>query len=160
MEKSLSPNFNGFELKPRKHSINPNPILVASLINSQSHCRDSIKLRNHFQDKSSKAIMGIPLNVPSQNKLEWCRNVDRFKQCSTPFWWRLWKLKIHERLKILLLKVAVYVLPTNQRLARYVSIENDVCSFTFCDVEREFSLHLFQKFPLAKAVVWVVGVSF
>lgn len=96
--------------------------------------------------------MSIPLNVTPQNKLEWCSKVDRFKQCTTSFWWRLWKLKIHERLKILLLRVAVCVLPTNQRLASFVPIENDVCSFTFCDVKKEFSLHLFKKFHLAKAV--------
>jgi hypothetical protein len=54
---------------------------------------------------------------------------------------RIWKTRIHDRLKMHLWRLAVDLLPTKDTLTRFVSSLDPIC--VLCDQECEDAVHLF-----------------
>jgi hypothetical protein len=51
----------------------------------------------------------------------------RFNQDGRELWGKLWRLKLHERLKMLLWRVANDILPTRARMKQLFEVEDVVC---------------------------------
>ncbi|KAG6641550.1 hypothetical protein CIPAW_09G081400 [Carya illinoinensis] len=67
-------------------------------------------------------------------------------------WKKIWKFKIHDRHKFLLWKILWNILPTRERLKRFISsIPSTNCHF--CDGSEETLLHLFIECPLSR-ILW------
>ena len=66
-------------------------------------------------------------------------------------WKKLWKLKIHERFKLLLWKIVWDILPTRDFLSKKWNIEDTDCPF--CSSKQETCEHLFFGCPFA-IIIW------
>ena len=62
----------------------------------------------------------------------------------------VWKLKIHDRLKMHLWRVAADCLPTKTTLARFTNNDDTICML--CKTDEEICLHLFVYCPCVQAV--------
>lgn len=58
-------------------------------------------------------------------------------------WEKLWKLKIHERLKLFLWRVKSNVIPTREVIANRLGLQDRSCSL--CEVEVESALHISKE---------------
>ena len=67
-----------------------------------------------------------------------------------PVFGRIWKSKIHKRLKMMLWRVALDILPTKEKLSRF-SIEPDL-SCSLCGPSPESSLHIFVECHISRAL--------
>ncbi|KAF3444745.1 hypothetical protein FNV43_RR14438 [Rhamnella rubrinervis] len=115
-------------------------------------------VRHLFDHQSAEAIMRIKWpRVDCQDKLIWIGNktgVFSVKDCylaafcegsedtSDDIWDRLWKLRIHERLKIFLWRLLSGVLPTNQKI--FLKTGKGVPECPLCGAEEESDFHLFK----------------
>ena len=63
---------------------------------------------------------------------------------------RIWKTRIHDRLKMHLWRLAAGLLPTKDTLTRFVTSLDPIC--VLCDQECEDAIHLFWDCPMAKAL--------
>ena len=64
--------------------------------------------------------------------------------------WKIWKSKLHERLKMLLWRIASEILPTREQLGRFYMDLEESCPL--CGIEKETMLHLFTKCSLSRAL--------
>lgn len=74
------------------------------------------------------------------------------------FWQKLWKLEIHDQIKIFLWKVTVNVIPIRDALDRRIS-GIDVCC-PICGDELETRLHLFKDCAVVKVLVFACKWNF
>ena len=121
--------------KPRIES-DKESLMVACLINQTSRSWNLPKLMELFYDDSVKAINKIRIPViPHPDKLVWIPDpkgnfsvhsvykVHTSAQSSTNQeiqWNKVWKLKLHDRLKMLLWRIGTNILPTNLNFFRRV----------------------------------------
>jgi hypothetical protein len=131
---------------------------------------DINKLNNLFDPPTIQAILKIHLSTShSQDKIIWAPNKSgifsvksAYLQAQLPNllntgpllrkdWKHLWRLKIHERLKLLLWKIAWDILPTRFFLSKKWDIEESSCPF--CSSQPETSEHLFFGCPFA-VITW------
>ena len=127
------------------------------------------KLKDTFDKASICAIVKIPLSMRNKpDKLMWvANNHENFTVRSAYFlqqgvmtstersmWKKLWNLKIHERYKMLLWRIALNILPTRQRLQELGQVLDAKCPL--CNCEEESSIHLFKECVVVKAL-WFGG---
>lgn len=67
-------------------------------------------------------------------------------------WTLLWQAELHGRHRLLLWKVLKHALPTLDRLARFMQLEDDSC--LFCHSAREDVFHLFMECPVTHLIWW------
>ena len=65
-------------------------------------------------------------------------------------WSALWKLKIHDRLKMFIWRIASGILPTKQNLVQRLGFRDYKCPL--CQTEDESLKHLFFKCSLSRAI--------
>jgi hypothetical protein len=68
-----------------------------------------------------------------------------------PLWKKLWKLKVHDRVKMLLWRIASNVLPTKDNLAKRLgSIDTDC---PLCNEAKETITHLFFECTVTRLII-------
>ena len=120
------------------------PLVVACLINQNTRTWNVIKLEELFYMNSVEAILkiNIPL-TPRPDKNFWtpnpkgkffvkfafaCSQTSLDVEVSSPHWKALWKLKIHDRLKMLIWRIGAGVLPTNGNFVAKLEFGDSNCS--------------------------------
>jgi hypothetical protein len=145
--------------KPRAGFLNSNPCLVADLINWDIKAWRIGVLEEMFDQVSVSAIMRISLPlVPRPDELAWVadskgvfsvKSVLLLLQNHTwpaapdPIWKKLWKCRMHERLRTLVWRIGSGVLPTNLNFFTRMAKGDPCCPL--CKVEVESVAHLFFK---------------
>jgi hypothetical protein len=151
------PGLQSFLPLPKDSSVNTNPLLVANLINFETNSWRYDLLDVLFDVESRVAIAKIVLPViPRPDKLMWIadpkgvfsvKSVHKmdlnhaWPAVPDPTWQKLWKCKIHERLKTLIWRIGSGVLPTNLNVHSRLSKGNPCCPL--CNAEDESIPHLF-----------------
>uniref|UniRef100_A0A2N9ED89 Reverse transcriptase zinc-binding domain-containing protein n=1 Tax=Fagus sylvatica TaxID=28930 RepID=A0A2N9ED89_FAGSY len=160
------PWLQDFKARPKNDNDQQFPIMVSSLIDSNSHCWKQELLEQLFDSTTKEAInkITIPLR-PRNDKIVWlleknglfsvksaynlCQNLPNTNQNAVE-WSKIWKLKAHERSKMFLWRIAANVLPTKDLLAERVGNMDTLCNL--CNEEVETCLHLFFKCNVARAI--------
>jgi hypothetical protein len=150
---------------PKDQFSNPEPIKVASLINPSTRTWNLALLEDLFDTTSIEAILKIILpTTPKKDKLVWILNHKgnftvksainaKFNYDEEPNevnWKGLWKLKLHDRYKMLIWRIASGSLPTKLSLALKMGTGNTYCPL--CQMEEESVDHLFFKCSIARAI--------
>ena len=124
------------------------------------------KVRELLDDDSVKAIkrIKIPANL-HPDRLVWTldpkgmfsvhsvykMHVGNHSPTSSEIQWnKVWKLKLHDRLKMLLWHIGNDAFPTNLNFVCKVGFGDPVCPL--CNVEEESLVHLFFLCPVAQAI--------
>uniref|UniRef100_A0A2N9ISW0 Reverse transcriptase zinc-binding domain-containing protein n=1 Tax=Fagus sylvatica TaxID=28930 RepID=A0A2N9ISW0_FAGSY len=151
---------------PKDQFSNPEPIKVASLINPSTRTWNLALLEDLFDTTSIEAILKIILpTTPKKDKLVWIHNHKgnftvksainaKFNYDEEPDevnWKGLWKLKLHDRYKMLIWRIASGSLPTKLSLALKMGTGDTYCPL--CQMEEESIDHLFFKCSIAR-VIW------
>uniref|UniRef100_A0A2N9GE95 Reverse transcriptase domain-containing protein n=1 Tax=Fagus sylvatica TaxID=28930 RepID=A0A2N9GE95_FAGSY len=125
---------------------------------------DLAKLKDTFDKASICAIVKISLSMRNKlDKLMWvANNHGNFTVKSAYFlqqgvmtsiersmWKKLWNLKIHERYKMLLWRIALNILPTRQRLQELGQVLDAKCPL--CNCEEESSTRMETKVSVSVA---------
>uniref|UniRef100_A0A2N9H629 Reverse transcriptase domain-containing protein n=1 Tax=Fagus sylvatica TaxID=28930 RepID=A0A2N9H629_FAGSY len=160
------PWLQDFKARPKNDNDQQFPIMVSSLIDSNSHCWKQELLEQLFDSATKEAInkITIPLR-PRNDKIVWlleknglfsvksaynlCQNLPNTNQNAVE-WSKIWKLKAHERSKMFLWRIAANVLPTKDLLAERVGNMDTLCNL--CNEEVETCSHLFFKCNVARAI--------
>ena len=168
------PWLEDFKPKPMDDSIQLNPQMVSSLIDQNAHKWKLEALEQLFDQESVEAISRIIIPIRQrEDKLLWIHdhkgvftvksayklNHDNSSGSNAGFeWQRIWKLKAHERTKMLIWRIGANVLPTKERIAQRMPISDTSCSL--CNAEPESGAHLFFNCTVARAIWYgVAGVS-
>ena len=160
------PWIEGFKPKPKENSVNINTLLVHNLINSNTKKWMVEKLTNLFDATTVEAIIKIIITSSTRHdKLIWIKDLKgRFSTKSAyrvsqehkvlvnndVQWQSLWKLKLHDRTKMLLWRIGVGILPTKENLAHRIVLEDINCSL--CQEDTKSRVHLFAQCPAARAI--------
>lgn len=140
---------------------------VAHLINHELHAWKTSLVLDIFSPSLAHAIPSIPLPLrPRPDKLIWiseskgCFSVkSAYKELmlnlpvqapSDVNWAKFWKIRVPERLKMFLWRVAVNALPTRENLMCRMDISEPCC--VLCNHEVESAIHLFSRCQAAKAI--------
>uniref|UniRef100_A0A2N9EYL8 Reverse transcriptase domain-containing protein n=1 Tax=Fagus sylvatica TaxID=28930 RepID=A0A2N9EYL8_FAGSY len=132
------PWLEDFKPKPKDDSIQLNPQMVSSLIDQNAHKWKLEALEQLFDQESVEAISRIIIPIRQrEDKLMWIHdhkgvftvksayklNHDNSSGSNAGFeWQRIWKLKAHERTKMLIWRIGANVLPTKERIAQRMPI--------------------------------------
>ncbi len=127
------PWLPNFLRQPKYETINEK-LVVFCLINQSTRTRNVYKLKELFDEVSVEAITKIKIPYsPWLDRLVWILDPKgRFSvksafNCNQPnletfvadlTWNRLWKLNMHERLKMFIWRVGIGILPTNQNYSK------------------------------------------
>ena len=160
------PWVEGFKPKPKDESVSITHMMVSSLIDPNTHAWRCEKLFELFEVDFVEAIkkISIPI-IPKPDRL--IRIKDNKGQFSTRsayrvsqehrevadnavMWQKLWKMKIHERVKMLVWRIGMNILPTKENLAQRLGLEDKECSL--CHEEIESCTHLFFQCNVARAI--------
>uniref|UniRef100_A0A2N9HPK1 Reverse transcriptase domain-containing protein n=1 Tax=Fagus sylvatica TaxID=28930 RepID=A0A2N9HPK1_FAGSY len=159
------------DFKPRQRIEGVYPVnWVSELIHEGSRSWDRNKLVECFDDETVNQVMLIPLDqFPQDDKLIWFPSRSGTFSTKIAFWidqqprfdntgplskaeWKsLWKLKIHDRLKLLLWKLAWNSLPTRDNLGVRFHLDSLLCPL--CDSGIETLKHLFIECPISR-IAW------
>ena len=160
------PWLQDFKARPKNDNDQQFPIMISSLIDSNSHCWKQELLEQLFDSATKEAIhkITIPLR-PRNDKIVWlleknglfsvksayslCQNLPNTNQNAVE-WSKIWKLKAHESSKMFLWRIAANVLPTKDLLAERVGNMDTLCNL--CNEEVETCSHLFFKCNVARAI--------
>ncbi len=159
------PWIPNFIPQPRDES-SQDSLVVSCLINQDTRSWDLTKLEQLFSQESVEAIKKIPLPVaPRLDQLIWILDPKgnfSIKSDSTLCynnlesvdpniqWKKMWKLNLHERLKILAWRIASDILPTNLNFVRRVGFGNPLCPL--CNNYEESTLHLFFQCSISRSI--------
>jgi ribonuclease HI len=158
---------------PKQSISAPAPLKVASLFENNSRSWNLTRLLELFDVNTAVAIQKIVVPaIPTVDKLIWVLDskgnfsVKAALKSSQPHlnadpeanWKALWKLKLHDRFKILVWRIASGVLPTKLNFAQKVGFGDTHCPFCL-DVEESLE-HLFFKCHISRAIwfgsVWAL----
>ncbi|KAG6629497.1 hypothetical protein CIPAW_14G089200 [Carya illinoinensis] len=170
------PSLESFRLNPLSHITDLSPSLkVSDFIIQESHYWNLPKMKQFFSHESIKEILKIPL--PSTRLREdrhiWVKNhngkfsvktayhlaaksnngiqVSNSNMDNTAFE-KIWKLKIHDRHKLLLWKIFWDIPPTRGILKRFLSsMPSLLCPL--CNEQEETLFHLFIECPISR-ILW------
>ena len=160
--------MEGFKPKPKDDSVSITRMMVSNLINPITHAWRCEKLFKLFAANSLGAIKKICIPIiPKPDKLIWIkdskgqfsiRSAYKVSQKhrevvdNAVMWQKLWKMKIHERVKMLVWRIGVNILPTKENLAQRLGLEDQECSL--CHEEIEYCTHLFFQCNVACAILF------
>ena len=154
--------------KPKNDS-NLQPLKVQYFIDPINRTWNLNKLHEIFEPRSVEAIQRIIIPaIPRKDRLVWILDPKgKFSVKSTmnishpqpeevpdPCWKALRKLKLHDRYKFLVWRIASGILPTKSNLAVRIDIRDTTC--TLCGEGEETIDHLFFTCPVARAI-WFGG---
>jgi ribonuclease HI len=159
------PWIHGFIPKPRTPSLAFLPISVVELIDPTTNSWIDAKLSELFDYESITAIKRIVLpSAPRPNKLIWILNPKgnftvksairanqvNVDEASNEYWKKIWKLKIHDRYKLLVWRIATGILPTKLNIAHKMGITDTCCPL--CHMNEESIEHLFFQCSISRAI--------
>uniref|UniRef100_A0A2N9HS98 Reverse transcriptase domain-containing protein n=1 Tax=Fagus sylvatica TaxID=28930 RepID=A0A2N9HS98_FAGSY len=166
------PSLEGFKPSPKSQEAR-HPLWVSELIINNPPRWDLDKLKNFFDDNTIRAIQEIHLSqIPQQNKMCWAPSSSGKFTAKSAYWldqkprfenngpltsveWKsLWKLKIHDRLKLMLWKMAWGMLPTMVALNVRFRVNSTQCQL--CNSGVETLEHLFIECPFAR-IAWYLS---
>uniref|UniRef100_A0A2N9IDR3 Reverse transcriptase domain-containing protein n=1 Tax=Fagus sylvatica TaxID=28930 RepID=A0A2N9IDR3_FAGSY len=166
------PSLEGFKPSPKSQEAR-HPLWVSELIINNPPRWDLDKLKNFFDDNTIRAIQEIHLSqIPQQNKMCWAPSSSGKFTAKSAYWldqkprfenngpltsveWKsLWKLKIHDRLKLMLWKMAWGMLPTMAALNVRFRVNSTQCQL--CNSGVETLEHLFIECPFAR-IAWYLS---
>ena len=140
--------------------------MVSSLINLNTKSWKTDQLIELFDEESIFAIQKITIPIRSRpDKLIWVndpkgaftvKSAYKTNQASTTaiprenIWTKLWNLKVHDRIKMLLWRIGNNILPTKEVLAQRFAIQDTRCCL--CEDPLESIIHLFTSCPVARAI--------
>jgi hypothetical protein len=159
------PDCLNFTPKPKEGSPPNSSLAVSQLFNQDRLSWNEHKLRELFDPEDAQAISRIPLmSIDKPDKWIWTkanngefnlksaygltRNVQDIRVCD-PLWKNVWKSQLHERLKMLLWRIASNLLPTKNNLDRFINPVDQCCPL--CEIEQESIVHIFVYCSVAKA---------
>ncbi|XP_075652141.1 uncharacterized protein LOC142622533 [Castanea sativa] len=160
------PWIEGFIPTPKVEEYTQLPIRVSHLINSNRHCWKQNLVKELFNPHSVQAILTIPIPTrPSLDKLIWIpypkgnflvksayhsarSHLPSLSPCEIS-WNKIWNLNLPKRLRILLWRIGVNVLPTKQNLLNRLQVSDAFC--LFCKDNIESSSHLFFNCPASRS---------
>ena len=162
------PNYKPVPLSLENQS---NCLVVSQLLTPDKSRWDESKLYELFTEDSTKAIKKIPVKV-SQREDNWLWLKSHNGKHSVKLAYKeilalsnsvkpdqvkskIWKSKIHDRLKMVLWRVASDILPTKEKLIRFFPSMDPSCPLY--DASPESSLHLFVYCQAARSL-WVGNV--
>ena len=160
------PDLPGYIPSP-KVDANPDLALVVSQLLSSDPCRWDVHKLNYFFDETVvDLILKIPIPIShSVDSWSWIVTNSGSFSAKSAYWLcraasspsnsdatrgQIWKSKLHERLKMLLWRIATNVLPSKEVISRFNENIDSCCSL--CGLATESSLHLFTVCAIAKAV--------
>ncbi len=127
-------------------------------------------LKNLFEKVSVQAILNIPRwSTDHPDRWIWVKTSNgafsvklAFKEASKeiqpslvdPILGKIWKTHLHERLKLLIWRIAAGLLPTKDSIARFAPSVNQTC--VLCEHQNESIMHLFWHCDVARAL-WFDG---
>uniref|UniRef100_A0A2N9GLU6 CCHC-type domain-containing protein n=1 Tax=Fagus sylvatica TaxID=28930 RepID=A0A2N9GLU6_FAGSY len=171
-DNSWIPSLEGFKPSPKSQEAR-HPLWVSELIINNPPRWDLDKLKNFFDDNTIRAIQEIHLSqIPQQNKMCWAPSSSGKFTAKSAYWldqkprfenngpltsveWKsLWKLKIHDRLKLMLWKMAWGMLPTMVALNVRFRVNSTQCQL--CNSGVETLEHLFIECPFAR-IAWYLS---
>jgi hypothetical protein len=151
---------------PRGERAPNRSLVIACLINQVTRSWNIGMLKELFTLDSVNAILKIPIpQIPRPDKLAWIvdpkglfsvKSAVRTQQSpniptsSDSMWSNFWKLKLHERVKVLIWRIGLDIIPTNLNVAR--KIGHGVTSCPLYNLEDESVVHLFFNCEVAKAI--------
>uniref|UniRef100_A0A2N9I0I1 Reverse transcriptase Ty1/copia-type domain-containing protein n=1 Tax=Fagus sylvatica TaxID=28930 RepID=A0A2N9I0I1_FAGSY len=141
-------------------------LTVAQLMNEAKSQWNQNMLSSLFDQDTILAIQNIPRwRVNQQDRWKWLKTYTGEFSVKSAFreacqvdqgievnavMKRIWQTQLHQRLKMLLWRIAVGVLPTGDSLIRF--LPNLEISCPFCNVCDESVIHLFWECSLARAI--------
>ena len=160
------PWIEGFIPTPRLVDYTLLPLQVSQLINSELHCWNPSLIHELFDPTSAQAILTMPIPTsPTPDKLVWipeskgCFSVKSAyctlrahsipPQDTDTDWKKLWKLKMPEKSKMFLWRLAVNALPTRDNLSRRFHVADTRC--LLCKAHAENVIHLFAECNASRA---------
>lgn len=132
--------------------------MVADLRDREVGSWNESLIKSLFIEEEENLILASPWSSNlGEDKLLWCgKNSERFSIKSSylmnfnnleeevsMLWGKLWKLKIHDRMKLFLWRVMVDAIPTRVRMARRTRVGEVCCPI--CGAEEETLFHLFKE---------------
>jgi hypothetical protein len=159
------PWLPGYILRPKSLTTNYPLLKVADLINPINNCWFEEKLLKLFDEESINAIKRIVIPAaPSLDKLIWILDAKGKFSVKSAFninhapaqivdeslWSQLWKLKIHDRYKLLVWRIATGILPTRLTVAQKLGAGDSSCPL--CQDCEESIDHLFFKCSVSRAI--------
>ena len=165
------PWIEGFIPTPKAEEFTQIPLRACHLIDSNLHCWKHNLVRELFTPLSAQAILAIPIpSRPSPDNLIWTpdpkgnfsiKSAYHTGHASLPSiapigisWNKIWNLNLPERLKMLLWRIEVNVLPTKENLLNCLHVSDAYC--LFCKDSIESLSHLFFNCPTSRAFWFVV----
>ena len=157
------PNFTP---TPKDQLTNLDPLKVANLIEPSTRAWNVSLLNKLFDTNSIEAIKKIILPAaPKEDKLVWIlnhkgnltiksainANINYDLEHEKLHWQGLWKLKLHDRYKMLILRIATGILLTKLNLALKIGLGDTSCPL--CQEGEESLEHLFFNCPITR-VIW------
>ena len=156
---------SNFLPKPKAPLTDTEPMKVSCLIDPSLKCWIDTKLYELFDEETIGAIkkISIPTTLIS-DKLVWILNSKGTFSVKSAYttsqlineeddgglWKKLWKLKFHERFKVLLWRIASGILPTRLNIATKLGWGDTCCPL--CDSDEESIEHLFFQCSVARAI--------
>jgi hypothetical protein len=161
------PWLENFSPSPKDPNIPTVPMLVSNLIDPVNRIWNADLLRELVDTQSLQAIHKIVLPVATcQDKLIWTLDPkgnytvkSAIKMNLSPrnnntqvdtLWPSLWKLKMHERLKVFLWRLGSNAFPTNLRINQRAGVGDPICPL--CGKEDESYPHIFLKCQVIKPI--------
>ena len=140
--------------------------MVKSLFNPTTKEWNHNELQQLFDKDSIEGIIRITIPAsPTPDKLIWVKDPkgkftvkSAYHASQLPtsngtienIWQDLWKLKIHNRTKMLLWRIGSSALPTEKMLAQRIGGQDTLCHL--CGAAEESDIHLFFECSIAKAI--------
>jgi hypothetical protein len=136
------PWLSNFLPKPNASYNDPTPMKVSCLIDSTFRCWIDTKLSDIFDEETIMAIKKIPIPASqATDKLVWIldskgnfsvklvfnTNQQPLVEDDDGLWKKLWKLKIHERYRVLVWRIATGILPTRLNLTSKMGSGDTSC---------------------------------
>ena len=155
----------GFLPRSRSPSFAPTNCKVSQLILLHPRRWNVDLINDLFAPDSAEAILKIVLLAfPKSDKLVWiidpkgnflvkstvAINHTHDDRVDDVNWKSFWKLRIHERYKILIWRIGNGILPTKLNIALRLGFSDNLCPL--CKLEEESIDHLFLKCSISRAI--------
>ena len=141
-------------------------LIVSHLLEPNGLSWGDEKLNTLFDEQSAEAIRSLPFRAgPTEDCWIQVKSLSGNFSVKSAYWLhsgslineradgiqaKMWKLNIHERMKMTLQRIAANILPTRDKLNHFNSQVSQLCPL--CESEAESSMHIFILCDFAKAL--------